>query len=313
MSDLGTILGGVAGVALLYFGAEALVRGGVAVARFAHVPKLIIGLTLVAFGTSAPELVVSIDAAWKNSGDIAIGNVVGSNICNIALILGLSAVISPLPGDKSLRRIDLPFLVATTLLFTGLALGNGGIGRWSGGAMLALLIAYMLIRIKLFPGELEQNAETSEARLSPVRGIVYALGGLLGLIIGARLFVNGAICLAQLAGVSEAVIALSVVALGTSLPELATSTVAAFRGETDIAVGNVVGSNLFNILCIMGIAPLIRPVATSGVGVVDFGLMTGLTLFLALLMLLIDRLPRWSGGALLAIYALYAVRLFICG
>ena len=307
MNEYWMIAGGVLGVVLLYFGAELLIGGGVALARICGVPKLVIGLTLVAFGTSAPELVVSVDAAIRASGDIAVGNVVGSNICNIVLILGISALISELSCQRSLLLLDLPFLGGVSLLFVLLCLfGKGWIGRLDGGILLAIFCIYIFVRFKYFSFGLQESVE-SDKKLSVFAAIVFTILGLAGLVGGAKLFVGGAVTLAKIAGLSEALVALTVVSLGTSLPELATSAVAAWKGETDIAVGNVVGSNLFNILLIMSVTPLIRPINIVGIGMVDLLLMLGVTLLLYGIMLLARRLRRIDGALLLAIYVAYII------
>lgn len=304
MSDYLLICGGVLGTVLLYYGADLLIRGGVALAAICRVPKLIIGLTLVAFGTSAPELVVSVDAALRSAGDIAAGNVVGSNICNIALILGVSALISELSCQKSLLKLDLPFLTGVSVLFVCFCLFWHGIGRLGGGILLAIFCLYLFVRIKYFSSALREVAGDSKMISLPA-ALFFAIIGLAGLVGGAKLFVGGAVVLAKLAGLSEAFIALTVVSLGTSLPELATSAVAAWKGESDIAIGNVVGSNLFNILLIMSITPLIHPVTTVGVGVADLLLMLLITAILYLLMQISGKLRRREGAILLLIYIGY--------
>ncbi len=307
--DLLWIAGGVFGAVLLYFGADFLVDGGAALAERCHVPKLLIGLTLVAFGTSAPELVVSIDAALKNAGDIAAGNIVGSNICNIALILGVSACIATLGVSKSLFYLDMPFLLVVTFGFAGIEYLYGGVSRRAGAILLALFVIYLVVRIVIAPGEFVAAAD-DDAKPKPIwRSLLSTVAGLIALIAGAKLFVNGAVVLARFAGVSEAVIALTIVALGTSLPELATSAVAAWKRETDIAVGNVVGSNLFNIMLIMSVAPLVRPLATPGIVWIDVAVMCALVLLLWVMMLFKRKITRLDGIILLIVYIGYIAML----
>lgn len=266
------------GVVLLYFGAEWLVSGGVKIATRLAVPSLIIGLTLVAFGTSAPELAVSIDAALNGQGDISIGNVVGSNICNIGLILGLAALINPLSVKLQLFKFDAPVMVAAAL---GLALFgwlSGGVPRWGGALFLLIFVLYTIVLIFLAKkdsadevvADEEKNRAIPAWRNSCWFSVVLVIAGLGLLIAGAKVLVTGAVEIGRICGLSEAVIGLTIVAIGTSLPELATSAVAAARGERDIAVGNVIGSNIFNVFAIMGIVPLISPVKVSGIGVVDW-------------------------------------------
>jgi len=261
MEALLQIVGGIGGLVLLYYGAEFLVRGGVQIAKRFQVTPLVIGLTLVAFATSAPELVVSCDAALKGMGDIALGNVIGSNICNIALILGLCAVIAPLQVNASLFKLDLPLMIGSSVLFALFCFLTGGINRIEGALFFAGIIAYVVVSIRNArrSGDVVTEVEGDGKPLSLGVSIVLVLLGLGFLVGGARLLVNSAVWLAELFGVSQAVIGLTIVAIGTSLPELATSVIAALKGERDIAIGNVVGSNIFNILAIMGISPLLRP------------------------------------------------------
>ncbi|MCQ2377659.1 MAG: calcium/sodium antiporter [Victivallaceae bacterium] len=309
MMQYWTIFGGAIGAALLYYGADFLVDGGVALAERCRVPKLIIGLTLVAFGTSAPELVVSIDAALNDAGDIAAGNVIGSNICNVALILGVSALIAPLAVSKSLSRVDMPFLTIATFGFAGIEYFCGGVSRLQAALLLALFVLYLAVRLIFSPGRFEEAAGKSDARPGIVKALLLTAGGIAALVIGAKLFVRGAVVLAQLARIGEAVIALTVVALGTSLPELATSAVAAWKRETEIAIGNVVGSNLFNILLIMSIAPLAKPLKTPGIVTADLAVMCVLVVLLWGMLRLRGRIGKVEGALLLAIYAGYVVSL----
>lgn len=308
-----TVAGGVAGIALLYYGAEYLIKGGVSIALKLKVPALVIGLTLVAFGTSAPELVVSIDAALKGSGDISIGNVVGSNICNIALILGLSALIAPLAVQKKLLKFDLPVLVFISVLMVVFSFVSKGITRWQGGVFFVGIIAYTLY--SLYSGKKDGSDESDEVSNSKIYpyylAAIFVVGGLFGLIAGAKLFVNAAIFIARAGGISDAVIGLTVVALGTSLPELATSVVAAIKGEQDIAIGNVIGSNIFNILCILGIAPLISPIHAPEIDLVDLATMLFVTVALFPIMRTGWKINRAEGAFFLLIYIAYTAYLFI--
>ena len=309
------ILAGIAGVALLYYGAEYLIRGGVSIANKLKVPSLIIGLTLVAFGTSAPELFVSVDAALKGTGDISIGNVVGSNICNIALILGLSSVISPMVVQPQLLKLDVPLMIASSMalaVFYGL---SRGVERWQALILLSTLIINTGLRIwqsrrsgKAPAGEEEELLKSSYPLWLSV---LFCIGGLAGVTFGAKLFVGFAVYLATLFGVSEAVIGLTVVAIGTSLPELATSAVAAFKGENDIALGNVVGSNIFNVLCILGIAPLVSPIHSPGISWVDMVLMLCLSAALYPMMRFGKKFGRMKGAVLLCVYVAYTAWLVL--
>ena len=263
-----SILGGLV---LLIGGAEGLVRGSSALARRLGVPPLVIGLTIVAFGTSTPELVVSLGAALDVMGGLAVGNVVGSNIFNIAFILGLSATIRPLKVELRVVRFGMPVLLAASFLLL-FVLWNGGISRPEGAILALGLVLYSWAAVgaeKRTPardggGEPLEGLPGTPGKIAP--SLTFIAAGLIALVLGSHLFVEGAVALARVWGVSEAVIGLTLVAAGTSLPELATSVVAAARGETDIAIGNVVGSNIFNILGILGLAGVVSPLTSSGIG-----------------------------------------------
>jgi cation:H+ antiporter len=298
------ILGGVVGLTLLYYGAEWLVKGGSAIAVRCKVPPLIIGLTLVAFGTSAPELFVSLDAALAGKGDIAVGNVVGSNICNILLILGLSALISPLGVNKVLFRRDVPLMILSSLFITVLCFIQGGIGRVAGMILFAGIVIYTVVGIIEGRHEASQDVPP-EVSISKVMSVVAVVAGLGALVLGARLLIKAAIFMATSLGVPDSVIALTVVAIGTSLPELATSVVAAIKGEADIAIGNVVGSNIFNILCILGLSSIVSPIQCVGIDAVDFIVMTLTAVVLWPIMKTGLRISRMEGVFLLLSYAAY--------
>lgn len=309
MEALLQIVGGIGGLVLLYYGAEFLVRGGVQIAKRFQVTPLVIGLTLVAFATSAPELVVSCDAALKGMGDIALGNVIGSNICNIALILGLCAVIAPLQVNASLFKLDLPLMIGSSVLFALFCFLTGGINRIEGALFFAGIIAYVVVSIRNArrSGDVVTEVEGDGKPLSLGVSIVLVLLGLGFLVGGARLLVNSAVWLAELFGVSQAVIGLTIVAIGTSLPELATSVIAALKGERDIAIGNVVGSNIFNILAIMGISPLLRPIEAADIQLIDLGMMVFCTLLLYPFLRTGFVLSRKEGVCLLTVYTGYTV------
>ena len=312
MGNALTIAGGIAGIVLLYYGAEYLIKGGVSIALKLKVPALIIGLTLVAFGTSAPELVVSINAVLNGSGDISIGNVVGSNVCNIALILGLSALIAPLAVNKKLLKFDLPLLTVISLLLTLFLFLNQGVARWQGLIFFIGIISYTAYSIYAGKKSGTDDDEVANSKIYPVMlSLFFVIAGLAGLIFGANLFVNGAIFVARACEISEAVIGLTIVAVGTSLPELATSVVAAIKGEQDIAIGNVIGSNIFNILCILGITPLLSPIHAPDIDMIDLGTMLLLTISLFPIMRSGWKINRAEGAFLLLIYIVYTAYLFI--
>ena len=297
-----------AGLALLYYGADYLVKGGANIALKLKIPPLVIGLTLVAFGTSAPELVVSADAALKGLGDVSLGNIVGSNICNIALILGVCAAITPLRVNPKLLKFDIGIMIAAAAVLLGFYAISRGVNRWEAGFFLLAGTAYTIWRF--FSARKADTAETEELpdlTCGLLLSAVMVIGGLAALIGGAKLFVNSAIAIAQWCGVSEAVIGLTVVAIGTSLPELATSVVAAIKKEQDIAIGNVVGSNIFNILGILGVAPLIQPIRAQGISYVDMILMLAVSILLYPIMKSGMKISRREGIVLLAIYVAYTI------
>lgn len=300
----------LAGGLLLATGAELLVRGSVSLARRWGLSPLIIGLTVVAFGTSAPELVVSVQGAIQGLGDLAVGNVVGSNIVNIGLILGLAAAIRPIRIQLNLLRFDAPLLAAVSAA-TALVLAAGSLSRIWGGLLVAGLIAYTAHSIRMARRE-NRNGVSEEFRegvAAPTPSVwidfALVLGGLLLLVGGSRLFIAHATAIARELGVSEAVIGLTLVAVGTSLPELATSVLAAVRRQVDIAVGNVIGSNLFNLLGILGTAALVKPLAAPGIHAVDLGVMIAFAVGLVPLLVTRRTLHRWEGLVLIAGYGAY--------
>lgn len=304
------------GLVLLFLGGEGLIRGSSALALRLGLTPLVVGLTVVAFGTSAPELVVSVRAVLADQGAIAIGNVVGSNILNIGLILGLTAVLYPLKVQLQILRIDAPIMIAVSLLAAWM-LADRTISR-SEGALLALgLIAYTSFTV-IFARRSKPSAEIQAEYAAAVplpRGTVwhdllYIAAGLALLIAGSRFLVDGAVVLARGYGISEGVIGLTIVALGTSLPELVTCIVAAMKREPDIAVGNIIGSNIFNVLGILGATALVRPV--NGVGIQALDLYVAIAFAVALLPILWSgyKVQRWEGGLLLAGYVAYLVSLW---
>jgi len=303
----------VIGLALLVGGAELLVRGGAGAARTLGVSPLLVGLVLVGFGTSTPELVTSVGAALAGSPGIALGNVVGSNIANILLILGLSAAITPLAATREAFRRDGSALLAATALLAGLC-WSGFVGRLWGAVLVALLAAYVVLtyrreRVSDDPAAALHRGEADLARplAQPLwRTLLVAGLGLALLVLGAHLLVRGAVGLAAAAGIPDTLVGLTVVAVGTSLPELATSTVAAVRRQTDVALGNIVGSNLFNSLGIVGVTALVEPLAVPrSIATLDAWVMLGVTLLLLAFLMTGLRLERWEGGVLLAAYFAY--------
>lgn len=300
-----------AGLVALYFGAEWIVSGSSSLAIRLGVTPLLVGLTVVAYGTSTPELIVSATAAAKGQGAIAIGNVVGSNIFNIGVILGLTALICPMRVQLQLMKFDLPVMIGVALLF-GAFFADGGIQLWESLVFLALIAVYTVVNIRLArrTSSREVQEEFAGGLPGPSRSAWRDVGligiGLLALILGSRWFVSGAVDLARLLGWSDAIIGLTIVAAGTSLPELASSLMAAWRRQPDIAIGNVVGSNIYNILATLGAAGAIAaPLGGGEVGWVDSGVMIGLSVLMAAIAWTGFMLRRWEGALLLAVYAVY--------
>lgn len=295
------------GFVMLVKGADWFVDGASGIAEKFKIPQLVIGLTIVAMGTSAPEAAVSITAALKGSAEITIGNIVGSNILNILIILGLSSLITTLPVAKTTVRMDIPFLIGITVLLYVLGL-DGTIGLLDGIILLALFIsylAYLMIMAKKNPEEPEKpkNMKLSKALLITVLG--------LGLIIlGSQFAVDAATAMARILGLSERFIGLTIVALGTSLPELFTSVAAARKGNADIAIGNIVGSNIFNILFIVGLSSLIIPVPFASGFLLDTIVATIAAVALLLFCLKDRKLKFWHGALMLAGYAAYFAVIF---
>lgn len=303
------------GLLLLYAGAEGLVRGSAALAVRLGITPLVIGLTVVAFGTSTPEMVVSVGAALSGQGGIAAGNVVGSNISNIALILGLSALVYPLATQVRIIRIDLPLMLLASIVLAGM-LANQSLGRAEGGVLFAGFVAYIAFTVRAARREKADAQQAFQNVLPKQTGGLFLngvliFGGLLLLVAGSRFLVMGAVAIAEAAGLSEAVIGLTIIAVGTSLPELATSILAALKKEADIALGNIVGSNLFNILGILGLSALVKPLANTGLTRVDLGVMILLAVVLLPLARSGWKIARWEGGLLFAAYVSYVVYLLV--
>lgn len=301
----------VLGFVLLGAGAELLVSGSSRLALRLGVTPLVVGLTVVAFGTSAPELAVSIGATIDGLSALALGNVIGSNIANIGLILGITAVIQPIHIERDLVRKQIPIVIACSVLL-GLLLMDGEISRLDGLLLVAGLTAYLVMNYKFSKAEFEPGEELELPPLmTPGKAghlwlnILYILIGLALLVYGSHLFVTNAVVLARTLGISEAVIGLTLVAVGTSIPELATSVLAAMRKQSDIAIGNVVGSNTFNILCVLGVTSIVGSVSGTQFSLLDYLAM----LVFALVLLPIARssftLSRVEGSILLIGYAGY--------
>jgi cation:H+ antiporter len=295
---------------ILFAGAELLVRGGASIALKLGLTPLVVGLTVVAFGTSAPELIVSLKAAWIGQSDIAIGNVVGSNLFNIAIILGLAAVVFPINTHLQVLRWDAPVLLAVTLLVP-LTFLDGVVSRAEGIVLVTGAIAYTWWAVRMAKTDEKLGHEAHidvpeiEKKGSILTDILKIAGGLGVLVLGSRILVTNAVVIAKDLGVSEAVIGLTIIAAGTSMPELATSVVAAFRKQSDIALGNVLGSNLFNLLFVLGGAAAVHPVRTAALQPLDLWYLIGLTVVLVPMLATGRRLNRWEGLLLAGSYVGY--------
>jgi len=300
---------------LLFAGAEGLVRGSTALALRAGLSPLVVGLTIVAFGTSSPELVVSVKAGLSQQGDIAVGNVVGSNIFNIALILGITALVCPIPVHRQIIKLDAPIVLGATLLLVFLLLDQM-LGRVEGGLLFLGIVAYTWMNVVLSRKEVTATNGVTGEPSAPILSrhwvvdLAFILGGLVLLVIGSRLLVEHSVNLATDFGISEAVIGLTIVAAGTSMPELATSLVAAVRKQPDIAVGNVVGSNVFNILGILGLASVVSPISAPGISTLNYVTMVIFTVILIPLLYTGRLLHRLEGGLLLLLYSVYLFNLW---
>lgn len=317
------------GFAMLYFGAEWLVKGSSSLARSLSISPIVIGLTVVAFGTSAPELVVSVIASIKGNSMISVGNVVGSNICNIALVLGLSALFNPIISDKSVVKRDIPIMLGISVYLLLISL-DSRLGRIDGTTLFGGILLYTFLNYylamkhkRLASANEAPVADSIQAELDGIgyvssrsKQMLLIVVGIIGVVLGAQAVVDSAVKIMHVLGVSEKFIGLTIVAFGTSLPELATSVVAAIRKEMDISIGNLVGSNVFNILSVLGVASLLRPIPIpggfTGSGlVIDYGVMM-ITSFLPWLMMRKNfTVTRKNGAVLLAFYVGYIVYLII--
>ena len=311
----------IAGLALVLIGAEALIDGASGLARRWGVSEFVIGLTVVALGTSAPEMVVSFISAFEHNSDMAVGNIIGSNIFNTALILGLSAIIAPVAITRGNLRRDIPVNIGITALLILLGLkhrvfgiGMDGLSRWEGLLFLALFLWYM---ISSFIHDREnRSGEDAEAASKPMnlfKAILYLLAGLAALVFGGRLFVDHAQVIARMAGLSDKFIAITVLAAGTSLPELATSCIAAAKGKGQLALGNILGSNTSNILLILGGSAVISPLGMGNINLVDYAAVFACALSLVLFVWtgFKNRIDRWEGALLVLIQIAYFAYLFM--
>lgn len=309
----------IVGFVLLIKGADFLVDGASNVAKKFHIPEIIIGLTIVSIGTSMPELFVSITSAIEGYPDMAVGNVIGSNLCNLLLILGLSSMIQAIEFKKETRLIEIPMTLAVTLVLFVICNVGANITRIEGMILVVLFILFIGYTIYMGKkGESFEKKDTlvevqTEEKISIIKSILWILLGIVGLKIGGDLTVNHSVTIAKTLGISEKVISLTIIAIGTSLPELVTSVTAAFKGNSDIAIGNILGSNIFNILLILGVSAIITPIAYA----ISYNnqilvLIVG-TMLLALFPFIgaKNKMTRSNGFAYLIIYTIYMVGLFI--
>ena len=304
MSILFIIIGAV----IVLWGADRLTDGATAVALKWNIPQIVIGLTVVALGTSMPEFFVSLMSALKGTSGLAVGNIVGSNIFNTLCIVGVSALVAPIAVRASTVKKDMPIAVLAAAALTAFCCFDRSvaeISRFDAGILFVAFIAFMVYTVHLVrKGEVEA-VDTNFKPMGMAKAIAMILLGLVCLVAGSELFVDGAKSIAKSLGVSDAVIGLTIVACGTSLPELATSVVAARKGRSAIAIGNVIGSNVFNILMIVGLTGLVRPMPILDIGVVDFSVLTGSILLLWLFTFTKLKVERWEGAVLTAIFVGY--------
>jgi cation:H+ antiporter len=302
-----------AGLALLLVGGELLVRGASRFALQVGLTPLVVGLTVVAFATSSPELAVSVAAALRGQADIALGNVIGSNIANILLVLGLAATVRPLAVSRQLLSFDVPVMIAASAAVMLLGF-DGRIGPFEGVLLLLALVAYLVVLVRNSRRAATARPLVDRSRNHIVLYIGQVLAGLVALVLGAHWMVRGAVTLARALGVSELVIGLTVIAVGTSLPEIVSSAVASARGERDIAAGNVIGSNTFNLLFVLGAAAALAPEGISvspGVLRFDLPVMIGVAVLVVPVLFTRWLVTRWEGGLFLALYAAYLTYLVL--
>ena len=306
----------IIGFVLLIVGADVLVNGSSGIAKKFHIPEIIIGLTIVSIGTSMPELFVSITSALDGYSDMAIGNIIGSNISNLLLILGLSATIKPVIFQKETRLYEIPMCLFVTIILMIFCNTNGGISKIEAIGLLVLFCAF--IGYTIYMGKRESQKEiveikTEEKENSIIKNIIFVLLGICGLKIGGDLVVNNAVNVANHFNWSEKLISLTILAIGTSLPELVTSVTAAIKGNSDIAIGNIIGSNIFNILLIIGVSALITPITYNFSYNFDFSVLIVSSIILAIFPFIPpkDKMSRFNGIVYLLIYIAYLLVLFI--
>ncbi|MBX3044067.1 MAG: calcium/sodium antiporter [Candidatus Kapabacteria bacterium] len=307
----------IIGSLLLYFGADSLVKGSTRLAINLGITPIIIGLTVVAFGTSAPELIVSLSAGYQGNAEIALGNVIGSNICNIALILGLSSLIRPVEFHLKYVNKDFWIMIIASIAVLIMSL-DGDLDMWDGAILTLGIVSYVLYNIKKSKDEnleieLEEVTGKTKFKDKNIFHVLLLIVGLVILMMGANLFLEGAVNIAKYLGLSNVIIGLTIVALGTSLPELAVSVVASIKKESDISLGNVIGSNIFNLLMILGVTSIFFPIGANDISLVDIGIMIFTSLIIVPLGMRGNKFSRLDGAFLLLIYIGYMYYLFTYG
>lgn len=302
----------IVGFVLLIKGADFFVEGSSSVAKKLRVPSIIIGMTIVAMGTSLPETSVSVSASIAAKNDLAISNVIGSNIFNLMVVCGICAVLCPLTVDGTTLKRDFPFSIVMAGLLMALGGIDGVVGRFDGILFLVLFVVFLLIMIYSAKKSRDNSApEADEYKIMPVwKCTLYMVGGIAAIAAGGEMVVEGASDIARAFGMSENLIGMTIVALGTSLPELVTSVVAARKNELDMALGNVIGSNIFNILFVLGIASAISPVSYTNENLIDSAVLIVMSMIVLIFCLPKKRLIRWNGAAMLALYAGYTAYIF---
>lgn len=308
----------IVGFVLLIKGADFLVDGASNIAKKFHIPEILIGLTIVSIGTSMPELFVSVTSAIQGRSDMAMGNVIGSNVCNLLLILGLSTVIKPVKFQKETRLIEIPLCLTLTIIFMTLCNTGAGISKTEAIILLvlfALFIIYTIIMGKnaaKFDKEAQNTRGEDTSDISMIRNIIYVILGVIALKFGGDLTVDNSVIIANHFGISEQIISLTILAIGTSLPELVTSVTAAFKGNSDIAIGNIIGSNIFNMLLIIGTASVINPITYNLKYNIDMAILIAGTLLLSLFPIIPPKneMNRGNGSIYLVFYAIYMIILF---
>lgn len=305
----------IVGFALLIVGADFLVDGASGIAKKFHIPEIIIGLTIVSIGTSMPELFVSITSAIDGYSDMALGNVIGSNLCNLLLILGLSSLIKPVDFQEETRKYEIPMCLLFTIILMIFSNTSGGISRIEAVILLVLFVLFIAYTIYMGKKKSKEDSKVVEEKNKnkTIKNIILIILGIVGLKFGGDFVVNNAVNIAQMFNISEKVISLTILAIGTSLPELVTSVTAAIKGNSDIAIGNIIGSNIFNILLILGVSSVIKPITFNSSYNMDLSILCISTVILALFPIIPpkNKMSRANGLIYVLMYGAYMTMLFL--